>query len=78
MMSNDNKKYKSQSSKRQAQSLKLWWSKEENKEKMRQKHIGRHTKKGWHHSELKRKQISETMKRYWRRQKKERTNLTKI
>jgi hypothetical protein len=49
-----------------SQSIKRWWSVPENKERMRRTHIGRHFGGGWSLSEAQRKQISETLKQYWK------------
>lgn len=48
-----------------SEGIKKWWSVPENKERMRQAHIGRHYGGGWSLSKAQRKQISETLKRYW-------------
>lgn len=52
---------------KQAASLKRWWSIPENRERMNQIHIGGHNNNGgWAPSEAARKQISKTMKHSWK------------
>lgn len=59
------RKYTARQNKHHSEALKVWWSKLENKERMRLAHRGHHNG-GWHHSKVIRKKISEGVKRYWR------------